>query len=166
MLVPDGYGLVYIDLVKNVIISNQGYTSMKYISSFALHRIKKNDLELMAENKKSKNEDIQQIIDLYLEGWIPKTYTYYNYQKGKEESYTFKANNLKEFLLECQNISKITGDLNIPVNLPENYTLYEMDSYDVEDYKKIKKQIEDLGVVFSKKEEFAWIDWYNYINED
>tara|TARA_Y100000588_G_scaffold58958_1_gene57609 strand:+ start:34668 stop:35348 length:681 start_codon:yes stop_codon:yes gene_type:complete len=166
LLSPDGYGLVYIDLVKDVIISNQGYTSLEYISSFSLRRFDQKDLESMAENKISKNEEIQQIIDLYFEGLIPKTFDYYNYEKNKEESYTFKASNLKEFLLECKNIKKFTNDLNIPVNLPSNYKLYEMDSYDIEDYKKIKKQISDLGVEFSKEEEFDWENWFEYINED
>ena len=70
LLSPKGYGLVYIDLVKDVIISNQGYTSLEYISSFSLRRFDQEDLELMAENKTSKNEEIQQIIDLYFEGYL------------------------------------------------------------------------------------------------
>lgn len=163
-LSPKGYGLVYIDLVKDFIISNQSYTRIKYISSFWLHRFNKEDLEFIAEKKYSKNEEIQKIIDLYFEGFIPKTFEYYDYEENKKENYTFKANNLKEFLLEFKGISKFINDLNIPVNLTENYTLYEIDSSDVEDYKKIKKQISDLGVEFSKEEEFAWIDWYEDIS--
>lgn len=163
-LSPEGYGLVYIDLVKDFIISNQSYTRIKYISSFWLCRSNKEDLEFIAEKKYSKNEEIQKIIDLYFEGFIPKTFEYYDYEENKKENYTFKANNLKEFLLEFKDINKFINDLNIPVNLPENYTLYEIDSSDVEDYKKIKKQISDLGVEFSKEEEFAWIDWYEDIS--
>ena len=164
-LSPEGYGLVYLDLLKKVVISNQGYTNLKSLSCMNISRFSNKELSYFAENNRSHNEWVQQFIELYNNNLIKKKSKYYLFENDKlvDKEYTFTSTNLEEFLIEIKNYRQLTDEFSIPVKIDKLFKFYNFDDYELDTYRKIKKQIRKLGIEYTKEDEFAWIDWLQYL---
>jgi hypothetical protein len=166
-LSPEGYGLVYVDLIENIIISNQSYTSLLSLSTSIFHRIEEEFVDTI-KNDKTKNDDLNQIIKLYKNNLLNLynlSFNYYDSKTKKYLDYQINATNLKDFLKECIKTTKDLSSMSIPVNIEKYFKFYNYDSYDKKDYKEIKNTIKKSGVKFTKKDQFAWIDWFTALEE-
>lgn len=161
---PVDYGLVYVDLIKSVVISNQSYDYLKNLSSLSISRFSECELRYFAKHG-SNNDFVNQFINLYNNNFINDSVTLYNFDKEEQVEYFFKADNLSDFLVELKYLQSEHNCLSIPVKITEHYEYYNHNTFDINCYKQIKKQIRSLGVVFTKEDEFEWLEWFERIEK-
>jgi hypothetical protein len=174
-LAPEGYGLVVVDMVNDVILSSQGYCSFERLHLFEvqnlIQRFLHNDQNKTTEeainyflNRKEDPEEgpnvIQVIKELYYNNFITSVSEWSLRGKIKHHSLDeFKDfNSFIKYALKGKILEK---ELNI-----KGFNVENFEEYDKEDGIKMRDRIIELGFVLDEKDLKQWDDFLKEIDEE
>lgn len=166
-LVPVGYGLVVVDMVNSVILSNQGYTSIGRIySDYYMFKdiiemygnVDKAVEELQRQVKRNKpNYDESKILTfatLHEHGRI-REYLKWDRVHNKPETIDISNMPLKDIFTACLDRDGMFSDgMGFPIDLSP-FTVEKFDA-SKSSYMEMKARVLDLGFKLTVKEEAAW----------
>lgn len=161
-LYPCGYGLVVVDMVNDVILSLQGYTSLDtfYFARFsnALHEDKMND-NTLSDPKESDTYRLKCFFDekriLGINRWDEKN------QRIVIDKFKIKFDTLTKNIVKYE--KKYLHNCFILDMKPFTVKKFEENSIGVEE---LKKEVLNLGFNLSKEEEIEWEDFKKRFEEE
>ncbi len=174
-LAPEGYGLVVIDMVNDVILSSQGYCSFERVHLFEI----KNLIERFLYNNTDKTTDeaidyflnrkedpeeganvLQVIKELYDNNFIVNVSK--RSLRGKVKYHDLNEfkdfNSFIKYTLKGRILEK---ELNI-----KGFNVENFEEYNKEDGIKMKERIVELGFKLDKQDLEQWDDFFKEIDEE
>jgi hypothetical protein len=153
-LCPDGYGLVVVDLMNDVILDMQGYSSFDYISVASVSLS-------ISGNIIGEDEDDNEVTRLkdlwdagYVKGWVTNK-SFKLFQEGKAE------HSWEEIPFDFDGLIKAIGSHDgmrhahtIVIEGPFKYEKFE--EYNLDALKAMRDRVKELGFVLNEQEEKYW----------
>ena len=173
-LAPEGYGLVVVDMVNDIILSSQGYCSFERLHLFEvknlIDRFLHNNKNVSTDeaidyflNKKEDSEEgpnvLQVIKELYDNNFIINISE--RALRGKVKHLDLmKFKDFKSLIKYVLKGSILEKELNI-----KGFDVENFEEYNKEDGLKMKNRIKELGFELDEKDLKQWDDFFKEIDE-